>query len=101
MEAPAARLPVVNIGIRQRGRERAANIIDVNPIKSEIVGGINRALGESFRASLDGMSNPYGDGHAAEKIVEILSSIELGERLLVKRALPLADEGFRFEVTEI
>ena len=94
MEAPAARLPVVNIGIRQRGRERAANIIDVNPIRSEIVAGITKALSESFRTSLDGMINPYGDGHAAERIADVLSTVELDERLLVKRALPLIENGF-------
>jgi UDP-N-acetylglucosamine 2-epimerase (non-hydrolysing)/GDP/UDP-N,N'-diacetylbacillosamine 2-epimerase (hydrolysing) len=98
MEAPAAQLPVVNIGIRQRGRERAANIVDVDPVRAEIAAGINKALSEQFRASLDGMINPYGDGHAAEKIADVLSSIELGERLLVKRALPLADDGYRFDV---
>jgi len=94
MEAPAARLPVVNIGIRQRGRERAANIIDVDPIKSDIVAGVTKALSDSFRSSLKWMTNPYGDGHAAERIADVLASVELDERLLIKRALPLTEYGF-------
>jgi hypothetical protein len=32
------------------------------------------------------MENPYGDGHAAERIVSVLTSVPLGEELLVKRA---------------
>jgi UDP-N-acetylglucosamine 2-epimerase len=31
------------------------------------------------------MQNPYGDGHASEKIVEVLTSIQLGEQLLIKK----------------
>jgi hypothetical protein len=32
------------------------------------------------------MTNPYGDGHAAEKIVQVLTTTPLAEELLVKRA---------------
>ena len=44
------------------------------------------ALTEEFRSSLRGMENPYGDGHAAERIVSVLTSAPLGEELLIKRA---------------
>ena len=39
-----------------------------------------------IRASLRGMANPYGDGCAAQRIVEVLTTVELGEKLLVKQA---------------
>ena len=35
------------------------------------------------------MTNPYGDGHAAERIVEVLTSVSLGQELLIKRAMPI------------
>jgi len=90
MEAPSLGLPVVNIGMRQQGRERAANIIDVEPDAAAIVAAIERALDSEFRASLDGLQNPYGDGDSAARIVRILESVPLGEELLLKRARTVA-----------
>ena len=89
METPSLALPCVNVGMRQRGRERARNIIDVEPDIDSIRSGLDRALDAGFRASLSGMDNPYGDGRAAERIVQVLRDIPLGEELLVKRAVPL------------
>lgn len=89
METPSLRKPTVNIGDRQRGRERARNVIDAEPEAEAILTAVRRALSAEFIASLTGMTNPYGDGHAAERIVEILTSVPLGEKLLVKRAVNL------------
>ncbi len=89
METPSLALPTVNIGWRQQGRERAANIIDVPAESDAIVEGVRRALEPAFRQSLEGMSNPYGDGHAAARIVEVLASTVLGEELLHKRPVDL------------
>lgn len=44
IESPTFRLPVVNIGNRQKGRLRSKNIIDTGYTKSEIVDAINKAL---------------------------------------------------------
>ncbi len=93
MESPSLALPCVNIGDRQAGRERATNIIDVVAEAGAIRGAIERALSPAFRASLTGMCNPYGDGRAAEAIATILRQLPLDERLLRKRALPLAGDG--------
>jgi UDP-hydrolysing UDP-N-acetyl-D-glucosamine 2-epimerase len=90
METASFALPTVNIGIRQKGRERAANVIDVEPTVESIMAGIAKARGAEFRKSLEGMTNPYGDGHAAERIVSVLASAPLGEKLLMKRAAELA-----------
>jgi UDP-N-acetylglucosamine 2-epimerase (non-hydrolysing)/GDP/UDP-N,N'-diacetylbacillosamine 2-epimerase (hydrolysing) len=38
------------------------------------------------------MVNPYGDGNAAERIVDVLTACPLGQELLVKRAMPLGTE---------
>jgi UDP-N-acetylglucosamine 2-epimerase (non-hydrolysing)/GDP/UDP-N,N'-diacetylbacillosamine 2-epimerase (hydrolysing) len=89
METGSFALPTVNIGLRQKGRERAANVIDVEAKMESILDGIARARSEEFRLSIEGMTNPYGDGHAAERIVSVLAEAPLGERLLMKKATGL------------
>ena len=90
METPSFALPAVNIGERQRGRERAANIIDAAANRDEIIAAVKRARSQPFRESLAGMNNPYGEGAASEKILEVLTNAPLGEKLLIKRAMPIA-----------
>jgi UDP-N-acetylglucosamine 2-epimerase (non-hydrolysing)/GDP/UDP-N,N'-diacetylbacillosamine 2-epimerase (hydrolysing) len=89
METASVALPTVNIGLRQQGRERAGNVLDAAPEAEAIVEAVRRALSPSFRESLRGMTNPYGDGRASERIVEVLTTVPLGEPLLMKRAVPL------------
>ncbi len=86
METPSFALPTVNVGMRQQGRERARNILDAAPDKTEILAKVALARSADFKVSLQGMQNPYGDGHASEKIVSVLTSVPLGEHLLVKKA---------------
>ena len=86
METASFALPTVNIGMRQKGRERARNVLDAAPEASDILQKIAHARSESFRHSLNGMENPYGDGHASKKIVEILTTIPLTQDLLIKKA---------------
>lgn len=89
IEAASFALPAVNVGDRQRGRVRAANVIDVGPGRDEIAAGIRRALSPEFRAGLAGLQNPYGDGHAAPRIVKVLADVTLGTRLITKRFVDL------------
>jgi UDP-N-acetylglucosamine 2-epimerase (non-hydrolysing)/GDP/UDP-N,N'-diacetylbacillosamine 2-epimerase (hydrolysing) len=86
MEAASFALPAVNVGIRQRGRERARNVLDADASAPSILDRVRVAISQEFRHSLRGMENPYGDGHAAERIVSVLTSVALGEELLIKRA---------------
>ena len=86
MEAASFALPVVDVGIRQRGRERARNVLDAEASIASILDGIRTASSDEFRRSLQGMENPYGDGHAAERIASVLASVPVGEELLIKRA---------------
>lgn len=89
METPSLCLPTVNIGMRQRGREQARNVLDVAPETDAITQAIEKGLSADFRESLEGMTNPYGDGRASKRIAEILCSAPLGDELLIKRAVPL------------
>jgi len=84
MEAASFALPVVNVGMRQQGRERARNVIDVPAESSAIRGALARALSPEFRKSVAGMSNPYGEGDAAQIIASVLCSVPL-EGLLIKK----------------
>ncbi|HTV05059.1 MAG TPA: UDP-N-acetylglucosamine 2-epimerase [Acidobacteriaceae bacterium] len=92
METASFALPTVNIGLRQKGRERPRNILDAAPVAADILAKLAQARSPQFRASLAGMENPYGDGHAAEKIVEVLTTVPLNESLLIKQAQPISKE---------
>lgn len=91
METASLRKPAVNIGRRQQGREHARNVLDAAPNVNSILDCIRQALDPRFLHSLEGLVNPYGDGHASERIVEVLTSVALDEKLLMKRAVPLID----------
>jgi UDP-hydrolysing UDP-N-acetyl-D-glucosamine 2-epimerase len=85
IEAPSFGLPAVNIGARQRGRLRGANVIDVEPARDEILRGIETVQTPAFRAGARAAANPYGDGRAAPRIVEVLRTVQLDARLVQKR----------------
>lgn len=93
LEAPSFELPVVNIGGRQAGRLRAANVIDCEGRRSDILAAVLRAASPQFRNGLRGLSNPYGDGTAAARIIEVLRHTQLDGRLTRKRfhSLQLSD----------
>jgi UDP-hydrolysing UDP-N-acetyl-D-glucosamine 2-epimerase len=86
IEAPSFGLPVVNIGGRQEGRQRAGNVIDVGYDTREIVAAVRKALQDrDFRKRVSSCETPYGDGKAGKRIVKVLSKVELGKKLLEKR----------------
>lgn len=86
IEAPSFGLPVVNIGSRQAGRVRGANVIDVADGRENILTGIRKALTLEFKNGLTNKLNPYDAGRAAsDVIVEKLKSVKLGEHLLLKK----------------
>jgi len=84
IEAASLGLPVVNVGVRQKGRDHAANVLDVPASASAICTAVAQCT-QGFRAAVQGIENPYGDGCAAEKIVKLLVTVPLGESLLFKK----------------
>lgn len=89
IEAPSFAVPVVNIGTRQDGRPRAPNVIDVDTHTSgqgaqRIAEALQRATSTAFRTGLQDLKNPYGDGHASARIVEVIATTALDDRLLRK-----------------
>jgi UDP-N-acetylglucosamine 2-epimerase (non-hydrolysing)/GDP/UDP-N,N'-diacetylbacillosamine 2-epimerase (hydrolysing) len=84
-EAPSFALPAVDIGDRQKGRTRIANVIHSEGRAEAISAAIQRGLSPEFRESLRGVTNPYGGGGAAARIAEVLATAELSPRLLEKQ----------------
>ncbi len=86
IEAPFFDLPFVNIGTRQRGRERAGNVIDVVYNKEEIKKAVRKGLyDKNFIKKMKKMKNPYGDGKTSYKITNTLINIKIDEKLLDKK----------------
>jgi UDP-hydrolysing UDP-N-acetyl-D-glucosamine 2-epimerase len=85
VEAASFQLPVVNIGARQAGRVRSGNVIDVGNSVEEISRGIQTAVSAEFRNSIAKLQNPYGDGHASERIVEVLRKAVINNSILMKK----------------
>lgn len=91
IEAPYFDLPAVNVGNRQRGRERGANVIDVESSREAVVSGLRKATSPEFREWLREQPRPFGDGTASEKIVEVLRTVKLGPSLFEKQQLATED----------
>lgn len=85
LEAPSFRVPVINIGNRQRGRPQAGNILNCAYDAYSIAGSISTALGDpEFRRRCATAVNPYGDGRSSRRICETLRDVSLDRRLLDK-----------------
>ena len=89
VEAPYYKLPVVNLGNRQKGRINAGNVEFVTQEKVSIVKALENACFDlSYRKHVRKLTNPYGDGSAARKILEAIENVDLDDsRWYVKRKL--------------
>jgi len=77
IEAPSFRIGTINIGDRQKGRVRAASVIDCEPTEGSIIAAIRRLYSSEFQNALRDVVNPYGDGYAAERIVAVLENADV------------------------
>ena len=94
METPSIPLPCIDMGDRQRGRTRASNILHADAEVQSIRSAIEQASSATFRAKLEKMTNPYGDGHASERIIEVLIDAPDRQTLLRKQAQTVGPGGF-------
>lgn len=85
VEAPYLKVPTVNIGNRQKGRLMAESIINCSNKSEDIVNAVNNALSNEYQLKAKNTTSLYGVGNTSEKIVEILESIEINEKLLKKK----------------
>jgi len=86
IEAPSFKIPVINIGSRQQGRGRSANILDVPPEKNSIINAIDFTLhNKEFQRKADTCKNQFGNGNAAQHMIKIFKEIPLDDKLIQKQ----------------
>ena len=88
IEAPTLKIGTINIGDRQRGRIKAAGVIDCDPVEDSISAAITNLYSDSFQEKLKSVRNPYGEGGASKAIVKILEENQL-HNLLKKQFFDL------------
>lgn len=75
IEAPSFKIGTINIGDRQKGRIRAASVIDCEPDKYSILKAFGRLYSKEFQRGLAAIKNPYdGGGLASVKIKNIIKN---------------------------
>jgi len=84
VEAPSLGVPFVNVGTRQKGRERGENVIDVGYGKKEVLRGLDEIKRPGALERTRRCRNPYGDGHTGERIARLLSEMDLSPRTTQK-----------------
>ena len=77
IETPSFKIPTINIDDRQKGRVFSKNIINCKSSEKKIISSINKSLSLKFSKSIKNISNPYGKGKSAEKIIRILEKANL------------------------
>jgi len=82
IEAAALRLPVVDIGPRQTGRERPRNVVHVDDFQQET---IRSAIDSAIHADLTGLANPYGAGDAGIRVADLLAKIDPSQRSITRK----------------
>ena len=83
IEASYFGISVVNIGIRQKGRERGQNVVNIGHSRDKIYQTIRKCFGKShiYRKT----EKIFGTGHASKKIVKYLEKIRLTNDILKKQ----------------
>lgn len=86
VESASFKTPVVNVGMRQKGREKGNNVIDTGYGEEEIYHAIHKSLfDENYLKIIQSCVNPWGDGKATKRILKILENTPLDSKLLTKK----------------
>lgn len=85
LEAPFLKLPVVNIGNRQRGRLHADNVLFVDHQELDIISAIKTSVYETdYIQKVKNCKNPYGEGNSAKEMTKVLAETPIDRKLLIK-----------------
>jgi UDP-hydrolysing UDP-N-acetyl-D-glucosamine 2-epimerase len=82
IECAALRVPAVDIGPRQAGRERTGNVVMAAGEQPEQVA---RAIAQAAQLDLTGLEHPYGDGRAGSRVAEILATTSPHDPKLLRK----------------
>ncbi|HET8614184.1 MAG TPA: UDP-N-acetylglucosamine 2-epimerase, partial [Actinomycetales bacterium] len=81
IEAATVHVPAVDVGDRQQGRLRGANVLHAEEGRAAVAAGVRAALGSQWRERAQAAVNPYGDGKAAPRILDIVREAVGGDRV--------------------
>lgn len=84
VEVPFLKTPTVNIGRRQQGRLTPSSVINCNETTKDIKAAITASLTDKFQQIAKSSDNIYGNGHVANKLIEIIKSQDLSGILFKK-----------------
>jgi len=76
-EAPSFKIGTINIGDRQKGRIKAASVIDCEPNQAAISQAFLKLYSKEFQEPLAIVQNPYGDDSPSKKIIENIKQTKL------------------------
>ena len=85
IEVPSFGIPTINIGDRQKGRIAGKTVIWCEPKRDSIYGAINMGLSRTFKESIKGAINPYGNGNTSDKIISIVRDFVLNNKIDIKK----------------
>ena len=71
-EAPSFKIATIDIGDRQKGRIKATSVISCAPDQTSIANAFKKVYSQSFQNELKSVINPYGEGLASAKIVDVI-----------------------------
>ncbi len=77
LEAPSFKIGTINIGDRQKGRIKAKSVINSEVNKTSILKSFSKLYSKAFQDLIEESKNPYGDGIASRKIIEIIKNEDL------------------------
>ena len=86
LEAPTFNTPVINIGVRQKGRVRSQQVVDIESplndtkLKELILSFPERHVSKPPYKNF----NPYGDGNSTDRLIDIILNTEVNSKLLNK-----------------
>lgn len=85
LEAPAMKVPTINIGDRQKGRIQADSILNCEPVCGEIKEAMRKAAAEEFKAIVKKQTTPYGDGSTSYQIADRIKEELLHKKIDLKK----------------
>jgi GDP/UDP-N,N'-diacetylbacillosamine 2-epimerase (hydrolysing) len=77
LEVPSFKIATINIGDRQKGRIIAESVIECKSSIKSIEKALKKAYSSKFQKQLKKIENPYGNGGASKKIIEVIKNINL------------------------